>query len=48
MIGCHWYLHRKKSYLGFRSFDAAEKLLTKTPPFLEHKQEYEQLSLFII
>ena len=30
------------------SFDAAEKLLTKTPPFLEHKQEYEQLSLFII
>lgn len=31
-----------------QSFDAAEKLLTKTPPFLEHKQEYEQLSLFII
>ena len=29
-----------------QSFDAAEKLLTKTPPFLEHKQEYEQLSLF--
>lgn len=28
-----------------QSFDAAEKLLTKTPPFLEHKQEYEQLSL---
>ena len=26
-----------------QSFDAAEKLLTKTPPFLEHKQEYEQL-----
>ena len=31
-----------------QSFDAAEKLLTQTPPFLEHKQEYEQLSLFII
>lgn len=31
-----------------QSFDAAEKFLTKTPPFLEHKQEYEQLSLFII
>lgn len=31
-----------------QSFDAAEKLLTKTPPFLEHKQEYGQLSLFII
>ena len=31
-----------------QSFDAAEKLLTKTPPFLEHKQEYEQLSLFTI
>lgn len=31
-----------------QSFDAAEKLLTKTPPFLEHKQEYEQLSLSII
>ena len=31
-----------------QSFDAAEKLLTKIPPFLEHKQEYEQLSLFII
>lgn len=31
-----------------QSFDVAEKLLTKTPPFLEHKQEYEQLSLFII
>ena len=31
-----------------QSFDASEKLLTKTPPFLEHKQEYEQLSLFII
>ena len=31
-----------------QSFDAAEKLLTKTPPFLEHKQEYAQLSLFII
>ena len=31
-----------------QSFDAAEKLLTKTPPFMEHKQEYEQLSLFII
>lgn len=31
-----------------QSFDAAEKLLMKTPPFLEHKQEYEQLSLFII
>lgn len=31
-----------------QSFDVAEKLLTKTPPFLEHKQEYEQLSLFTI
>ena len=31
-----------------QSFDAAEKLLTKTPPFLEHKQEYEQLSLLIL
>lgn len=29
-----------------RDFDAAEKLLAKTPLLLEHKQEYEQLSLF--
>lgn len=31
-----------------QNFDAAEKLLTKIPPFLEQKQEYEQLSLFTI
>ena len=31
-----------------QNFDAVEKLLTKTPPLLEHKQEYEQLSLFTI
>ena len=29
-----------------QDFEAAEKLLTKTPPLLEHRQEYEQLSLF--
>lgn len=29
-----------------QDFGAAEKLLTKIPPLLEHKQEYEQLSLF--
>ena len=29
-----------------QNFDAAKKLLTKTPPLLDHKQEYEQLSLF--
>ena len=29
-----------------QAFGAAEKLLTKIPPLLEHKQEYEQLSLF--
>ena len=29
-----------------QDFGAAEKLLTKSPPLLEHKQEYEQLSLF--
>ena len=31
-----------------QNFDTAEKLLTKIPPFLEQKQEYEQLSLFTI
>lgn len=29
-----------------QDFGAAGKLLTKIPPLLEHKQEYEQLSLF--
>ena len=29
-----------------QDFGVAEKLLTKIPPLLEHKQEYEQLSLF--
>lgn len=29
-----------------QDFGAAEKLLTKIPPLLEHKQEHEQLSLF--
>ena len=29
-----------------QDFGAAEKHLTKIPPLLEHKQEYEQLSLF--
>lgn len=31
-----------------QDFGTAEKLLTKTPPLLDHKQEYEQLSLFTI
>ena len=31
-----------------QNFDAAERLLTKTPPLLDYKQEYEQLSLFTI
>lgn len=31
-----------------QDWGSAEKLLYKTPPLLEHKQEYEQLSIFTI
>ena len=31
-----------------QDWDSAEKLLYKTPPLLEHKQEYKQLSIFTI